>query len=184
MGTITYIKNFLKDRGVASITPSSSFLVRRVCRHMDFSEPRIVVEYGPATGVFTRHILEQMTPQDRIILIETNASFVEELQDLAEDERVEIYNESATDVKDIVQRAGVSEVDYVLSGIPMSFFDDEVRTQLILDTRDVLKPGGKFLVYQHYNHMDRPLREHFGRVDKDFELLNIPPIHIHAAIKQ
>ena len=184
MGTLKYIKNYLQDRDVASITPSSSFLVKRVCRRMDFSEPRILVEYGPGAGVFTKYILKQMTPDDRIILFETNPDFADALQGLAEDPRVTLFNESAAKVKGTLKQAGVEEVDYVLSGIPFSFLDEEVRHALIRDTRSVLKPGGKFLVYQHYNHMDEPLRQYFEQVEKDFELLNLPPIHIHSAIKK
>ena len=31
MSTITYLKNFIKDKNVASITPTSPFGVRKVC---------------------------------------------------------------------------------------------------------------------------------------------------------
>lgn len=184
--TLAYIKNFIKDRNVASVTPSSPFLVRRVCRRMDFGGTRrVVVEYGPGTGVFSRRIVKMMGPDDRLLLIETNRNFVEALRPLARDPRVEVFHEKAQHVKEVLQRAGEPDgADYILSGIPFSFFDDAERHALIRTTRQALKPGGKFLVYQHYNHMEKPLRQHFGRVEKDFELLNLPPIHIQSAIKQ
>ena len=182
--TVTYIKNFIKDRHVASVTPSSPFLIKRVCRRMDVgTERRVVVEYGPGTGVFSRYILERMGPDDRLLMIETNQAFIEKLQPLVRDPRAEVFHESAEHVAGILEAAGESAADYVLSGIPFSFFSDAERHSLIRQTRDALKVGGEFLVYQHYNHMEEPLRQHFERVDTDFELLNLPPIHIQFARK-
>ncbi len=182
--TLSYIKTFIRDRNVASVTPSSQFLVRRVCRYMDFSRPRVIVEYGPGLGVFSKYVLQHMGPESRLLLIEANPSFIERLRPLARDPRVGLFHEKAQHVKDVLARAGAEEgADYVLSGIPFSFFDDATRHELIDTTKSVLKPGGKFLVYQHYNHMEQPLRRHFERVEKDFELLNLPPIHIQAAVK-
>lgn len=183
--TIAYIKTFIEDRNVASIMPSSKFLVRRVCRRMDFSERRVVVEYGPGLGVFSEYILKQMGPEDRLLLIEANPKFVDKLRKLAAgDPRVEVYHEKAQNVEEVLEAAGELAADYVLSGIPFSFLDEEVKHELIDTTKSILKPGGKFLVYQHYNHMEEPLNEHFEHVEKDFQLLNIPPIHIHSAVKQ
>lgn len=182
--TLRYIRTFIKDRNVASVMPSSPFLVKRVLQRMDFgTERRVVVEYGPGLGVFSRAIVEQMGADDRIILVEANLDFVEQLQPLARDGRVDVVHDRAENVERILEAAGEPAADYVLSGIPFSFFDDATRRDLILTTRGVLRPGGKFLVYQHYNHMEKPLRRHFGRVETDFELLNIPPIHIQSAIK-
>lgn len=182
--TLTYIKNLIKDRNVASVTPSSKFLVKRVCRRMDFSERRVVVEYGPGTGVFSEYILERMGPDDRLILIDTNQEFVDQLKKkFGRDPRVEVVYDSAEHVLRILEEAGEPAADYVLSGIPFSFLSDEERADLIQKTRSALTPDGKFLVYQHYNHMEEPLRRHFERVETDFELFNLPPIRIQSAMK-
>jgi phospholipid N-methyltransferase len=183
MGTLSYIKNYLKDRDVASVTPSSRFLVRRICRRMDFNEPRIIVEYGPGEGVFSNHIWKRMSPDSRLILIETNPDFTRKLQALTTSERVEVVQDTAENVKDILANRDIAGADYVLSGIPFSFFDEQDREVLIRTTRDVLKPGGQFLVYQHHDHMDEPLRRIFAQVEAEREWLNVPPIHVHAATK-
>ncbi len=182
--TLAYIQTFIKDRNVASVTPSSPFLVKRVLRRMDFSGPRrVVVEYGPGLGVFSRHIVERMRAEDRFLMIEANRDFVERLQPLARDGRVEVVHGVAQDVEQVLAGFGEEQADYVLSGIPFSFFDEAARRDLILRTRHVLRPGGTFLVYQHYNHMEEPLRRHFEHVETDFEMLNLPPIHIQSAVK-
>lgn len=184
MSTLTYIKNFIKDRDVASITPSSSFLVRRVCRWIDFSVPNVIVEYGPGTGVFTEYIASEMTGDSRLILIESNEAFVEKLrQQFGHDDRVSVHLDRAENVEQVLNAVGETAADYVISGIPFSFLDADVKHALIQRTRDILDDDGKFLVYQNYNHMEKPLRRHFGRVHKEYEILNLPPMFAYEAMK-
>ena len=180
--TLVYIKNFIEDRDVASVMPSSPFLVRRMVRKMDLDGSCVVVEYGPAAGVFSRSILKKMGPEGRLILIETNADFVRRLREqFGGDPRVEIFQEPAQDVTRLLEQAGHEEADYVLSGIPFSFLSEEERHTLIDATRQALRPGGAFLVYQHRDHMSRLLPQHFDQIEEGYELLNVPPMHTYAA---
>ncbi len=184
MSTLSYIKNFIKDRDVAAITPSSSFLVKRVCRWIDFTVPNAIVEYGPGTGVFTEYIVAEMTSDSKLLLVEGNEAFVEKLkQRFRHDGRVQVYHDRAENIEAILDASGESAADYVISGIPFSFLDDEVKHDLIQRTRKILTEEGKFLVYQNYNHMEKPLQRHFGNVHKEYEILNLPPMFAYQATK-
>ena len=185
MGTLAYIKNFIRDRDVAAITPSSKFLVKRVCRWIDFSQPCTIVEYGPGTGVFSTYILEHMTSDSTLLMIEGNEDFVDRLNEdvAADDSRAITVHDRAENAAQILTDHNLPAADYVLSGIPFSFLDDDVRNELLHITRDILSDAGKFLVYQNYNHMEQPLRQHFGRVKKEYELRNIPPMFAYEAMK-
>lgn len=184
-GTLSYIKNFLKDRDVAAIAPSSRFLVRRVCKWIDFDEPAVIVEYGPGNGVFSEHIWERMTEDSTLLLIESNPDFVEMLSEAtADDPRVIVIDGRAENIVDILKAHDIDAADYILSGIPFSFLDDDVKHDLLTSTREVLSEGGKFLVYQNYNHLEKPLRRHFSSVTKEYEPRNIPPtMFAYEAVK-
>jgi len=175
-GTLSYIKNFIQDRDVAAIAPSSSFLVERVCKWIDFDEPATIVEYGPGNGVFSEYILENMTSDSTLILIESNPDFVEMLEErIKDDPRAIVVEDRAENVKEILVDHGLDEADYVVSGIPFSFLEEDVKADLLSRTCDVLAKDGRFLVYQNYNHLEEPLREHFSQVTKEREFRNIPP---------
>lgn len=175
-GTLSYIKNFIQDRDVAAIAPSSSFLVERVCKWIDFDEPATIVEYGPGNGVFSEYILEHMTSDSTLILIESNPDFVEDLREKTKDDsRAIVVEDLAQNVEDILAEQGIDGADYIVSGIPFSFLDEEEKNALLERTCDVLTEDGKFLVYQNYNHLEEPLREHFSEVSKEREFRNIPP---------
>ena len=184
MGTLAYIKNFIRDRDVAAVTPSSKFLVKRVCRWIDFDTPCTIVEYGPGTGVFSEYILSQMTSDSTLLMIEGNEDFVDRLNDnYAADPRAITVHDRAENTETILDRYELPAADYVLSGIPFSFLDDAVRRDLLQRTRNILTDDGKFLVYQNYNHMEKPLRRHFSQVRKEYELRNLPPMFAYEALK-
>ncbi|MFP4229051.1 MAG: class I SAM-dependent methyltransferase [Salinivenus sp.] len=184
-GTLSYIKNFIKDRDVAAIAPSSRFLVRRVCKWIDFTEPAVFVEYGPGNGVFSEYIRERMTADSTLLLVESNPDFVDLLEEMTEeDSRVHVEEERAENIIEILQAHNIPSADYIVSGIPFSFLDDGEKYDLLSQTHKVLSEGGKFLVYQNYNHMEAPLREHFSSVTKEYEPRNIPPtMFVYEAIK-
>ncbi|MCA1801281.1 MAG: hypothetical protein LC662_02350 [Rhodothermaceae bacterium] len=180
MSTLTYLKNFIKDRNVASVTPSSMAMVKRVCEKIDFSRDNVIVEYGPGNGVFTRYILDHSTKGSRIISIELNANFVKDLG-LIKDDRLHIYHDSAENVGQILNKFGIAEVDYILSGIPFSFIKKKQKDQILGITSSLLRPGGKFLAYQTSNHLKHPLEKHFPLVSMKYEIRNLPPMCLYEA---
>jgi phosphatidylethanolamine/phosphatidyl-N-methylethanolamine N-methyltransferase len=182
MSTLTYLKNFIKDRNVASIAPSSRTMVKRVCEKIDFSKDNVIVEYGPGNGVFTRYILDHSTIGSRIISIELNENFVRDLGRIRDD-RFHVYHDSAENVGDILARFDITEVDYFLSGIPFSFLKKKQKDLILGATSSYLKPGGKFLAYQTSNHLKEPLRRHFPSVDLKYEIRNLPPMCLYEATK-
>lgn len=182
MSTLTYLKNFIKDKNVASVTPSSLVCVRHVCKKMDFDKAIIIIEYGPGTGVFTKYLLNHLNSRSKIIAIEQNSNFVKKLKEI-KDKRLIIYNDSVENVTNLVRQSGFEEVDYIISGIPFSFLSDKQRSSVLNQTKNLLKKGGKFLAYQTSGHLKQPIKSVFSNLRTEFELLNIPPMIIYETVK-
>lgn len=183
MSTLKFIKNFIKDRDVASITPTSNRCVKKVCSHIDFSKDILLVEYGPGDGVFSKYLLEKMTPGSRLIMVESNANFVKYLKETISDPRAEIFNILAGDIIDVMNSEDIGKVDYVLSGIPFSFLKPVRKMKVLESTKLILKSGGKFLAYQTSGHLKKPVMRVFGNVETEREMLNIPPYVIYDVTK-
>lgn len=182
MSTLTYLKSFLKDKHVASVTPSSKFCVKKVCNPIHFDRAITIVEYGPGTGVYTRYLLDQMNADSHLIAIETNEAFVRELRSIADD-RLVVEQASVEKVLELVPDQKVGSVDYIISGIPFSFLDDETETKLLNDSKKLLKDGGQFLAYQTSGHLKESLDKVFGNVSTQWEIRNIPPMTVYQAVK-
>ncbi|AQQ54852.1 class I SAM-dependent methyltransferase [Planococcus lenghuensis] len=129
MSTTEYMKNLMKDRSIASITPTSQAGVKEICGKMDFSKKAVVVEYGPATGVFTHYLLEHMTADSELTAIERNKNFARYLQENTDSDRLKIHRDSAENVADLIDQHGHSSVDYVISGIPFSLMSEYIEKE-------------------------------------------------------
>ncbi len=183
MGKIDFLKTFIKDRDVASITPTSLHCVKKVCTNLDFKKDFTLVEYGPGDGVFSKYILKKMSPGSKLILIELNLDFYSHLKKTINDPRVEIYNTRAGDVENAIDPSLIGNVDYVLSGIPFSFLEKSRKRIVLNATKNLLKEGGLFLAYQTSGHLKKPVMEVFGNLETEREILNIPPYLIYRVVK-
>ncbi|NLI82731.1 MAG: methyltransferase domain-containing protein [Deltaproteobacteria bacterium] len=187
MDTITYLKTFIRDKNVASITPTSPFGVRKVCREINFASSDLIVEYGPGTGVFTNYLLKYMRNDSRLILIERNKYFSSILERNIRDPRVIFVNDSAENVLETLRSCQESEADCIISGIPFLLLSEDMKNRILYNTHRALKDKGKFLVYQTCfqadHHFKFYLDRYFPRVNTKFEVRNIPPLRIYEAIK-
>jgi phospholipid N-methyltransferase len=163
---------------LGSIIPSSRFLIRQLLKPVDWSQARVIVEYGPGVGVITAEVLRRMRPDAMLIAIETNPEFVRFLRSAITDERLNVVEASAEAVDEILRRYGQTNASYVISGIPFSTIPAAVRESILLKTCEVLKPGGSFLVYQFSTVVLQDLQRIFRYVRRQFEPLNVLPAHL------
>lgn len=182
MSTLTYLKSFFKDKNVASVTPTSRWCLRHVCRPIDFTDDITVVEYGAGAGVFAGYLLDEMTSGSSLIMFETNERLFEILREI-EDERVALHNKSVEFVDDALGDEKMGTVDYIISGIPFSFLDAATQASILSKSYRILKPGGQFLAYQTSGHLKEPLRQAFDAVHTEWEWRNIPPMTVYRADK-
>ena len=187
MDTFTYVKNFIRDKNVASITPTSTFGVKRVCSKINFDRSDLIVEYGPGTGVFSDYLLKKMKESARLILIERNKHFGSILERKFHDPRVVIVNDSAENVLETLRSCQESQADYIISGIPFIMIPCDIKNRILYNTHRALRRGGKFLAYQTCfqtdNHLKVHLEKYFPTVNSKYEIMNIPPLRIYEAIK-
>lgn len=171
-----FFRGFLEHpRMVGSIIPSSRFTVRRMLAPVDWRNCRVFVEYGPGIGTFCRPVLERMSGDATLIVIDTNPLFIDHLRSTIRDKRFHAVLGSAEDVEAIVRDHGLDGVDYVLSGLPFSTLPAGVGEEIVAATHRVLRPGGAFMAYQFTAAVRDLMRVHFPRIDAAFEPINILP---------
>lgn len=188
--SLSYLLNLVRDPNIASIWPTSQFGIRRLCEKIDFPNTRVIVEYGPATGVITKELLEHLPADANLIAIDTNANFLKILAEKIQDPRLKIVHDSAENVAKVLGTFGLTEANYVISGIPFTMLPDDVADRIVKATHSLLVSGGKFLVYQFLKPdvktapgIHQYLPRYFGKIHKEAEWLNIPPLRIYEAAK-
>jgi len=187
MSTLSYVKNFMSDKYIASITPTSDFGVKKVCSKIDFRQCGLIVEYGPGTGVFTKYLLNKMGPESLLFTIERNTNFANLLRKKIRDPRAVVVNGCASNILDTLAEFGKPCADYVISGIPFSFLTNAMKDRILRNSFSALRPDGKFLAYQTFYQSNNHLKSHLDRifpfVRVEYEMLNLPPLRVYEARK-
>jgi phosphatidylethanolamine/phosphatidyl-N-methylethanolamine N-methyltransferase len=162
---------------VGYIVPSSRFLTQRTAKFIDFSKNRTVVELGPGEGCHTRRIIRRMNPGSRLILIELDEHFSKHLErQFAGDSRISVVCANALHLAETLESLGVSEPDYIVSGIPFTIMERELREKLLANIVGSMGPETRFITYQA--SLQISAHESFDLVRREHCMLNVPPLHV------
>ncbi|WP_347709840.1 class I SAM-dependent methyltransferase [Halomonas gemina] len=176
-----FARNFFKHpRMLGSIIPSSSFLVKRLLKRVDWQRAHVVVEYGPGVGTITKELLHRMPAESTLVVLETNQDFVDFLEQSLPDARLRVIKGSAETIQAELARLGLPAADYVLAGIPFSTMPAESRESILMRSLEALSPQGSMLIYQFSSRVLPDLRRVFSKVECDFELLNVLPARLYC----
>jgi phospholipid N-methyltransferase len=189
-----------------AVLPSGPALAKALCRYVSERDDteragaRRILEVGPGTGAVTGRIVEAMRADDRLVLVERNAHFIERLRARMTDEP--ILRRAAGQIE--LVHASVEELaedepfDLIISGLPLNNFSAEVVEQILAQLRRLLSPGGTLSFFEYVgirrakalvSLRDRERLRAVGRVMQevvrpnefhcDLVLVNVPPAWVH-----
>lgn len=176
------MREFLRHpQDVGSAFPASRQLVEAVLGPVDLSAARLVVEYGPGSGRFTRALLERMPQDGKLIAIDVNPRFTRHLQQTIPDRRLNAVTGSADQVECILQSLRLAGVDLVITGIPFSTMDRDASARIVRKSAGLMTPHGQLIAYQMRDAVEPMLRQSFAQVERTRCWRNLPPCHIFRA---
>jgi phospholipid N-methyltransferase len=122
-----------------------------------------------------------MNTHCRLTCVEVDEEFVEACSAI-DDDRLTVCHACATDLVTVLQDGGVTEVDYIVSSVPLSILDDHIADRILAAAQASLRPGGRFLQYQYSLTYLRKLTDRYGDVRLGFTLRNVPPAFVYECI--
>ncbi len=188
---LSFFKKFLVNpSGIGAIAPSSAQLTQSLLNQTDMKKHNVIVELGPGTGVFTKAILEHAKPDVKLICIERDAVFAQQIMDAYP--KVDVYTDSAENLGSCLASSGISKVCLIISGIPFAALDDSLQIRLLKEIYDNLAGGCVFQTFSYlhspYTAKGRRFQRHLTEVFGGFERSeivwrNMPPAFWYTAIK-
>ena len=180
-------KEFIKSRKqIGSIMPSSSFLINKMLKPIDFSKSLIIAEYGPGTGALTSSILSRMNSRSKLISIESNIDLYNHLH-IKYNKYLSVnfflIHDSAINIGKILANCEVDFADYIISSLPLAVIGGEVKAGIITNSKNNLTQGGYFIQYQYSLASKNLLGLHFKKINLGFSLINAPPAFIYYCQK-
>lgn len=172
-----FLKKFLKHgTRVASIAPSSPQMARELCRYVDPSSPQVILELGAGTGAVTKQIVRQMHPQSRLIAVEIDPDFAKRLRASITSRNVEVLVEDVTHLHDTLAALDVTQVDLIISGLPMP----SLPINTVAAVRKLMRTYGAAGWYSQLTEFPWGMYQKFyerlfGHVEYRVVPVNIPP---------
>jgi phosphatidylethanolamine/phosphatidyl-N-methylethanolamine N-methyltransferase len=185
VASLRFFKTFLTSpKQIGAILPSGPALAKQITDPIDFDAAKVIVEFGPGTGSFTRVLLERKKKDTRLIAFEIN----EEMADFCATEfpDVELVRGSAENLVAFLAEQKITGIDAVVSGLPFANFPVPVQTKILEGVASSLKPGGLFLGFTYFHSSMVPathryrakLKKMFAHVDRIPVMKNVPPAYV------
>jgi phospholipid N-methyltransferase len=169
------LRKFLSNaRTVATVAPSSGALSRATVRGIDWARTQCVVELGAGTGPITAELVTAAPPGVRLVVNEFLPDFCQALR--RKFPGLDVAEGDATRLTEMLAGRGISQVDYVLSGLPLTHFPPAAREAVIDQAGQLLGPDGEFRQLTTAPWLYRRLyRRYFREVRFKLVVWNLPP---------
>lgn len=132
-----------------AFAPSSRALAKAMVDVLlDGRKPGRVIEVGPGTGPFTRALLDAGYDEANMLLIEYNPEFVALLK--KRHPRATIVQGSAFDIDVIAAEQGWSDVDGVVSGLPLYVYPVPERQKLMREAVKLSNTRGGMVQFTYF----------------------------------
>ena len=170
----SYIK---KIRTTGAVYESSRYVSRHITNEINCDKPQIIIELGAGSGNITESILSKLHPESVFYCFEIEPHFYANLEKI-KDHRFHLIKGSAADVTKYFELASV---DVIISGLPLSLFEQLYRDQLLSDCYDLLKTDGIFrqFLYSFRKNYFLPI---FDRMEFGVAM-NLPPAILYSCYK-
>jgi phospholipid N-methyltransferase len=173
---------------VGAVAPSSRHLAAAMVEPIPRIGAAVVVELGPGTGVFTRHIETRLAGQGRQLAIEVNPVLAARLA--RQHPAVEVVRADARHLPELLGERGITEADVIVSGLPWVGFDSATQQALLHAVCAVLGADGVFVTFGYAaSRWTPPARRFRQLVRQAFDEVvigrtirrNVPPAFVYYA---
>ena len=184
---LTFFRTFIRRPiQVGAVLPSSNRLAEMMVQGVDWDAAKVVIEYGPGTGVFTERIARSLRPGTKFFAIERSPEFAALTRSRCPG--VSVHEGSVANVEAFCRQEGVDKVDAILCGLPWAAFPDSLQDECFGAMLNVLRPGGHFSTFAYWQGVILPagrrfakrLQSTFGEVKRSPTVwANVPPAFVY-----
>ena len=130
---------------IGAIIPSSPFLADEIVKHIKKkNRPIKILEVGAGTGAFTGKIIEKMTQQDTLDVVELDVNLCNILR-----KKFKKYKNVAIHCVSILDFRVNGAYDFIISGLPFNSFDSELVFSIIDSYRQLIKNNGIISYFEY-----------------------------------
>ena len=178
---LNFIKTVLGNYKVGTFMPSSKYVIKKIIKEIK-PHHKFIVEYGAGNGAITKEILKILPPNGKLIAVELDNNFINELKKI-KDQRLTIIQEDAFKISERLKTL-LPTIDVVVSSLPFMIIKQNKIKEIIENTHNALSKQGVFIICQHFPIVFLYLKKFFkNNIKWNFEPRNSIPYFIITAKK-
>lgn len=158
---------------VGALTRSGPILCKKMILPVPSDKDVIVVELGAGDGVITKHLLEKVSPNSKIISIELNELLFRKLESIKDDRLTTIHG-NINNLDQILDDNGIDKMDHLVSAVPFMIMDNQYVIDFLKKYQKRIKKGGSF-TQVHYGFKRKFYQKIFGNAKVHYVPANVPP---------
>ncbi|MCR5510997.1 MAG: SAM-dependent methyltransferase [Lachnospiraceae bacterium] len=148
---------------------------------VNFDNAKLIIEYGPGTGVFTKEIISRKKPETMLILIEQNDAFFKKLSsDFHGRNNTLVIQGSAEQADKIAGQYSPYKANAVISGLPFTSLPSTVSHKILKSTGQLIGDSGIFVTFQYSRVKEKLFTKYFSIDERLHEPRNIPPAYVYV----
>jgi phosphatidylethanolamine/phosphatidyl-N-methylethanolamine N-methyltransferase len=177
-----FIKRWLDNpKATGAVSPSGRFLARAMASYVDPDADGPIIELGPGTGPVTEALLERGIAQERLILVEYDASFCKLLA--RRFPKTRIVQGDAYRLAETLRPVLTEPAACIVSSLPLLTRPERGRLNLLRDAFELMRPNGTFVQFTYGLTSPVPLTSRLSglrfRADVSHSVwLNLPPARV------
>jgi len=168
-----FVKNPIK---LSTFVPTKRDTGRLMAEMASAHKAKTIVELGAAHGNVTREILDVMQNDSTLYSIETNKTLYKELCKINDKRLVPILG-NALNLKELLEKHGVEEVDCVISTVPLAVMSRKKARKILTNVKSITKDT--FVQIQYSKVLDKFLKRQFDDVQVEFRSENVPSVFLY-----
>lgn len=172
-----FIREFIKNRrSIGAICPSSNKLSETMLQPIQWNDVKVIIEAGAGTGVLTKKIIERKKENTKFFIFETNETFYQLLeQKYGHYNHVTVIHGDVAELNQTLSVHGITEVDYILSGIPFTSLGTKKSTLIFQQFQDALSEKGALILFQYSIYCQHMIKSFFDITHRKMVIKNAPP---------
>jgi phosphatidylethanolamine/phosphatidyl-N-methylethanolamine N-methyltransferase len=177
-----FIKRWLDNPKVTgAVSPSGRFLARAMASYVDPNADGPIIELGPGTGPVTEALLTRGIAQERLILVEYDASFCKLLG--RRFPKARIIQGDAYRLAETLGPVLEEQAACIVSSLPLLTRPERGRLNLLRDAFELMQAEGAFIQFTYGLTSPVPLTSrmsglHFRAEASHSVWLNLPPARV------
>ena len=176
---LLWLQLLKKIKVTGAVAFSSDSLIKKMLTTVDFSKAGVIVELGAGSGCITEWIVRKIKPHSSLLVFEIDEVFCKKLRNKFAAPNIHIINDSAENMeKYLMKITGKIEADFIISSLPFSIIDDDVREKIMLSIEHVLMPQSLYVQYGYNKKKYEEILNHFYTIKTSFVLGNLPPAYV------